>query len=425
MTRAGRLLVLLLLLFGGCTTRERSNPLDPRNSQTQGGIVGFNAIAADDVVELRWSPLFVQGVLGYRVQRWRPGGVPQDLGSSDYRPEASAGEDSSVTNDSTYIYRLVAHLENGDSAVSAPDSATPGVRRIYALAAGVPSFLRLTPDGRDVLFERAAGESYLDMELDRKSGLLWLSAEGSGNVIRKTPEGATVGAVIEAGSPGDLSVSSNRGIGWVVSLTGASVVSYGPDINDPAPQRTINGAGNPRVVEAGSADVTIWVGNEEGSVYRFRAQDLVQTHEWALGAGLIRAIALDEAVRGAWAATRSGDIGNLYYLDPSDSSSTLVRANLLNPADLAVDPASGDLWISERGLPGRGNGRLSLITRAGTLLASVTGIEPYGIDVDPSDGTCWVAELRSNRVLQIDRTGRTLRASPALETPYAVRVARP
>lgn len=386
--------------------------------------MGFNAVGGDDIVEFRWQPLQVRGVLGYRVQRWAPGGIPRNLGS-EYHFDASAGEDSSATNDSTYVYRLIADLDSGDSAMSAPDTVTPGTRRIFALAAGTPSFLRLSPDGRDVLYELAARESYLDMEVDRKSGLLWLSAEQSGTVIRRTPEGATVGAVIEIGAPGDLSVSSNRGLGWVVSLTDESIYSYGPDIDNPAPQRAITGIAQPRVVEAGSTDLSVWVGNEDGVVFRFRAQDLVQTNQWALGAGLIRAIALDEATGAAWAATRAGDVGNLYYLNPADSSATLARTGLLNVADLAVDAASGDLWISERGLAGQGAGRLSLVTRSGALLASLSGIEPYGMDVDPVDGSCWVSDLRSARVLHVDRTGRVVRASPVLDTPYAVRVTLP
>ncbi len=424
MTRAARLILLVSLLLGGCSTRERSNPLDPRNSQTSGALVGFNAIGADHVVELRWQPLLVLGVLGYRVQRWTPGGTPVNLGA-EYHFDASAAVDSTVTNDSTYVYRLVADLDSGDSAMSAPDTVTPGTRRIFALTAGVPSFLRLSPDGRDVLYELASRESYIDMEVDHKSGLLWLSAEESGTVIRRTAGGATVGTVIEIAAPGDLSVSSNRGIGWVVSLTDQSVYSYGPDISNPAPQRSITGIALPRVVEAGSTDLSIWVGNEDGAVFRFRAQDLVQTNQWALGTGLIRAIALDESSGAAWAATRSGDVGDLYYLNPADSSSTLVRPGLLNVADLAVDPLSGDLWISERGLPGQGAGRLSLITRSGALLASLAGVEPYGMDVDPIDGSCWVSDLRSGRVLHVDRAGRTVRVSPLLQTPYAVRVALP
>jgi hypothetical protein len=422
--RGAPLLLAAVFVLGGCTTRERSNPLDPKNSQTLGGLVGFNAIAADDIVEFRWPALRVEGILGFRVQRWTPGGTPQDL-YTEYHPDAIAGEDSTVTNDSTYVYRLIAHLANGDSAVSPPDTATPGVRQIYVLEAGVPAFSRLSPDGRDVLFERVANESYLDMEIDRSNGIVWLSAEADGVVLRKAPDGATVGAVIQIGAPADLSVSSNRGIGWVVSISDAGVLSYGPDLANPIPQRALYGLGHPRAVEAGTADPTVWVGNDEGSVFRFRAEDLAETHVWSLGAGGIRAIALDEGTGGAWVATRSGDIGALYYLDPSDSSATLVRSNLLNPADLATDPLSGDLWISERGTPNLGAGRLSLITRAGATLASIGAIEPYGIDIDPIYGSCYVTDLRSNRVLQIDRTGSTIRRSPVLQTPYAVRVGIP
>ena len=422
--RAALVLAAALLLTGGCTTRERTNPLDPRNSVTQGSLVGFNAIAADSVVELRWPPLRVQGVLGYRVQRWRPGGEPQSLGTTDTNPDAIAAEDPDVKNDSTYVYRLIAHLDTGDSVFSAPDTVTPGTRRIFALAAGTPSFLRLTPDARDVLYELPVQESYVDMELNRSTGVLWFAAESGGLVLRRTPDGAFVGAAIETGSPGDLSVSSNRGLGWVVSLGNGSVTSYGPDVNDATPRSTIGDVPNPRIVEAGTTDPSVWVGDEAGEVYRFQAQDIVRTHLWSLGQGPIRAIALDEARGGAWVATRAPQ-GTLFYLDPVDSSATVVRTPLLNAADLAVDPTTGDLWIAERGPANLGGGRLSLITRAGVALATVGSIEPYGIDVDPLDGSCWVSDLHSNRILHISRSGATLRASPPLATPYAVRVAIP
>ena len=420
-----RLFLTVTLLVSGCTTRERLNPLDPKNTATQGALTGFNAIAADGVVELRWTALAVQGVSGYRVQRWKPGEAPRPLGFADYNPAASAGEDSSVVNDSTYVYRLIAHLATGDSVVSPPDTATPGVRRVFVLEAGGPAFSRLAPDGRDLLFERPGDESYVDLELDRTREVIWLAAEAAGLVLRKSEDGATIGAVLSIGAPGDLSVSESRGIGWVVSLSEQRVVSFGPNINDATPLRSIDAVGNPRVVEAGTLDPSVWVGNEEGVVYRFRAQDIVLTHAWGLGAGSIRAIALDESTGGAWVATRQSDVGSLFYLNPADSSSTLVRANLSNVADLAVDASSGDLWLSERGPPGFGSGRVSRLARAGATLAAVSGVEPYGLEIDPVDGSCWVADLRSDRVLCIDRSGAILRSSIPLQTPYAVRVAVP
>lgn len=417
--------LVVAFLGSGCTTRERSNPLDPRNTQTQGLLTGFNAIAADSVVEFRWPALSLEGVQGYRVQRWKPGETPRNLGSADYRPEASSGEDRGVTNDSTYVYRLVAHLANGDSAVSPADTATPGARRILFLEAGTPAFSRLSPDARDVLYVRVVREAYADMELDRKHEVLWLADEGSSLVIRKAFDGATVGAALVVTGPWDLSVSNTRGVGWVASPGDQRVISFGPDIDDPLPQRTINAVGHPRVVEAGTLDPTVWVGSEEGKVYRFRAQDAVLTREWMLSSGSIRAIALDETVGAAWVATQSDGLSDLFYLDPAAGDSMRVRTGLLNVADLAVDPTTGDLWVSERGAPRLNAGRLSLITRSGTTLMSLTGLEPYGIDPEPVDGTCWVTDLHSNRVLNIDRSGAVLRSSPDLQTPYAVRLWTP
>jgi len=415
-------LMAIPLLLAGCTTRERLNPLDPMNRVTHGALTGFDAIAGESVVEFRWPQLASTGITGYRVQRWRPGEAPQWLGGADDPPTATAGEDFAVANDSTYVYRLVAHLSGGDSALSAPDTATPGVRRLLTLEAGIPAFSRLSPDARDLLFEREEVEAYEDMELDTRHQVVWLPIEGLDVIVRRDLSGATVGPDLVLPGPVDVSVSNARGIGWVASPTGQRVVSFGPDLADPSPQITINAIGHPRAVEAGTVDLSVWIGNDEGSVYRVRAQDGAQTDQWNLGAGGVREIALDEPAGAAWIATRPGTTDELYYLVHADSTRRLVLSRLANVVDLAVDAASGDLWISERGEPGLGAGRLTRVSRDGVTLATLPAIEPYGIDVDPIDGSVWVSDLRSDRILHVDKNGATTRRSPPLSAPYAVRV---
>jgi streptogramin lyase len=260
------------------------------------------------------------------------------------------------------------------------------------------------------------------MELDPRNQVVWLPLEGLDVVIRKDLSGATVGPDLIISGPVDVSVSDLRGIGWVASATAQRVVSFGPDLADPSPQLTINAIGHPRAVEAGTLDVGVWIGNDEGSVFRLRPQDGVLTDAWDLGSGGIREIALDEVAGAAWIATRSGTTGDLYYLTHADSTRRLIRSGLINVADLAVDPVSGDLWISERGEPGIGAGRLTRVARDGATLATLAAIEPYGIDVDPVDGTVWVSDLRSDRILRVDRNCAILSRSPLLSEPYAVRV---
>ncbi len=418
---------LLLLVLEGCTTRERLNPLDPHNLKTSGSIPGFNAVAADGVVELSWTPLVQQGVQGYRLQRWTPGSAPALLGEGDYGSATVVVEDRAVVNDSTYVYRLIAHLASGDSAVSAPDSATPGTRRIVALGGERIALAGYSPDLRDGLFGVEANASYLDMELDRKAGTLWLAADfiTGGEIVRYLLNGTALEGSAPIARPADISIGGSRGVVWAASPDEGAVVAYAPSLPKPSEIDRITAVGHPRVVEAGTLDPSVWIGSEEGVVYRVRPTDFAIVGSWSLGAP-IGAIALDEAAGAAWVAVRTDPrFHDLYRITELDSSAMRVRSGLDNVADLAVDPSTAALWVSERGVPGAGAGALSRLSREGVVEMSVSGVEPYGIDVDPKDGTCWISDLRSGRILHMAKDGGVLRASQVLPVPYAVRVHAP
>jgi hypothetical protein len=143
--------------------------------------------------------------------------------------------------------------------------------------------------------------------------------------------------------------------------------------------------------------------------------------------GEVRAIALDETTGRAFVATRSrpdGTADSLRIVDTSDSTVSTAAMSLVHVADLAFDSASRQLWISERGAPRAGLGRLSRATDIGAILQSWAPLEPFGIDLD-AQGTCWVADLRSQRVLAIAATGEILFWSTRMEAPYQVRIGDP
>lgn len=421
---------LLLLLLGGCTTRERLNPLDPHNSRTGGTIPGFNAIAGDSVVELRWVPLAQAGVGGYRIQRWKPGEPSRLLGTSDFSPAVVVAEDRAVANDSTYVYRLIAHFVNGDSAVSPPDSATPGTRRIVALAADLISLAGFTPDLRDFLFTLDAAGSFRDMELDRRSGSLWVITDDiTGGVLRRFSLNGTAldqGTVLSR--PADISVAGTRGLAWVALPDEGSVGGFAAASPAPVEVNRIAVPGSPRVVEAGTVDPSVWVGTQEGAVYRANPNapsDRKIVGEWVLGAP-IGPMAVDEAQGAAWVIVkRDARFHELYRITEADSTARLVRSGLDNVVDLAVDPANGDLWVSERGVPRSGAGALLRLTRAGVEELRLGSLEPYGLDVDLKNSTCWMAELRSDRILRVARNGALMQASRTLSIPFEVRVSVP
>ncbi len=405
--------------WGGCTTRDRLNPLDPANLETGGGIPGFTAIAGNGVVSFQWTRLTQPGVVAYAIHRWRPGEAPEPLAGAVYGSGASTGADFDVVNDSTYVYRLVARFAYGDSALSPPDTASPGPLYLAVLAAGAPGVFALSPDARDVVAAIPATNAFEDAEIDRVRGVLWLSDPASGTVVRRGLYGGIAGITLLTPGVSDVSVSNLRGIGWIAMPDQMQVIAYGPALDDPNPRLGVSGIGRARVVEAGTVDPTVWIGSDEGFVFRVQPTDGSPLEMWNLEAP-IRAIALDETARAAWVTTLRGTVNDLYYLVPGDTTRTRVRAGLDNVADMEVEGVHRTLWLSERGRPRAGAGRISRIALDGTTEISIGGLEPYGISVDPGSDRVWVTDLASDRVLLLDRDGVVRRRSPPIDVPYGL-----
>ena len=428
MTRSARPVVLVAIalaaLASGCATRDRTNPLDPANNETHGSVPGFSAIAANGLVELRWAPLKQAGITAYAIHRWRPGGTPAPLPGAVYSPILTGALDFDVTNDSTYVYRLVARFAYGDSAVSPPDTATPGTRSIFVLAAELPGIIGLSPDGRDVIETIPAPNAYEDAEIDRVRGVLWLSDPISGTVFRQGLNGEVAGVDLAIPGVTDLSVSNLRGVGWVATPEALKAQAYGPDLNDPVARVTVAGIGRVHVVEAGTADAVVWFGTDEGYVYRFAPDGTPLGDPWSLGAP-VHAIALDQAAHRAWVVTSRGAVNDLYLLTPGDTATVALRVNLDNVADVEVEPLTQTLWISERGDPRHAAGRISRLALDGHTLASRGGLEPYGIAVEPGRDVVWVSDLSSNRVLELDSSASVILRSPPIGVPYGVLVHDP
>jgi hypothetical protein len=416
--------------LSGCTERDRSNPLDPSNLEDGGALYGFNALAGDGQVELRWNRLTQVGVLGYRLTRWRPGESPSYVGDL-YPPHLAGTVDTDAVNGEEYVYRLFAYLETGDSVASPTDTAQADARRVVALSSTLPGIVGLTPDGRDVLYAVQSDDAYEDIEADDERGVLWLSHSLLNRVDRLTWTGAFAGPSIQIdSSPSDVSVNPRTGSGWVAFPHRGEVISYRSILTSQSGS-ILDVPGTPRVVEIGAADETVWVGTEAGRVFRY---DLNVTGtppdtehrllgEWAVG-GQVGAIALDETRNRAFVLTRSaieGGRDSLRIIDAVDSTVSTTAYGLVETADLAFDPVARQLWISERGAPRQGLGRLSRASEEGEILQSWSPLEPFGIDLDAA-GTCWIADLRSRRVLAIWSSGVIRLWSAVIDAPYQVRV---
>lgn len=407
---------------GGCAMRDRSNPLDPKNrSVTHGLLGGFNAVAGDNVALLRWTPVALAGVESYRVDRWRPGEAPRPLSGALYPPYTSSAEDLSARNESTYVYRVVARFASGDSVASPPDTATPGARRIMVLVADLPGVAGLSPDARDIVYGDAASEPYDEIDLDSTRGVFWLSQYERGVIASRRFESLSGGIEFQSYHPTDIAITTQRPTIWAAQpelsqvsrllasdTTGSAVVGVGPA----------------RIVESNSANATLWIGADDGGLYHASAATLDTLQSWRF-TGRVGPIAVDVASDEAWVAVRSSDLFDLYLVTAGNPVPLRLRTGLLNVTDIKVEGAARTAWVSERGAPLAGNGRLSRVSRDGAVLATLVGIEPYALSVEPGSSEVWVTDIRSDRLIEVSPAGAILRRSPRMGVPYGVRVYRP
>jgi hypothetical protein len=414
-------LALALAVGAGCSSRDRSNPFDPLNQTTHGGLTGFNAIAGDGVVSLRWPLLTQEGVRSYRVDRWIPGGRPMPLPGAAYAAHVSAAEDLTARNDTTYLYRLVALLESGGTAESPPDTVTPGTRRTMVMVAELPGVVGLSPDSRDILFANLASESYDDLDLDSTRGIFWLSQYDRGRILGRNFQGTGADFEFFLEHPTDLAITTNRGIVWAAQPERRRIASFGTTDSTRTP---IVGVGPAHVVEANSGNSTLWIGSEDGGVFYASSATADTIQSWRLDAR-VAAIAIDADANVAWVVTRTGSLCDLYRITPGTAPVERIRSGLLNVTDMEVETVTRTLWVSERGAPLAGNGRLTRLGSAGEALTTVTGLEPYALAVEPGSIACWVTDIKSDRLIEVGEDGAVLRRSPPLGVPYGVRIDRP
>jgi DNA-binding beta-propeller fold protein YncE len=225
----------------------------------------------------------------------------------------------------------------------------------------------------------------------------------------------------QADLPTDIAITTQRGIVWAAEPELSRVARFGTMDTLRVP---ITGVGPARFVEANSANATLWIGSDDGRLFQVSAatSSIVQT--WTFP-GRVGPIAVDEGSNQAWVAVRSSDLFELYLVTAGNPDPVLLRSGLLNVIDIEVEAVTRTAWVSERGAPLAGSGRLTRVGRDGTVLAALSGIEPYALAVEPGSREVWVTDIRSDRLLEVSPAGVVLRRSPSLGVPYGVRVYRP
>ncbi len=246
---------------------------------------------------------------------------------------------------------------------------------------------------------------------------------GGTNVLAVSPDGEFV--IVSEEGQGRLSrVNIDGQVAWSIDriVTAAVITTDG----------TIYADGSSRgllVVDA--ADGSIW------GEYPFKeGLDLVLDEArgaiWVVGWDIERIsldnmdlqFAIDPIIHGASAAAllpdgsivvaershseREGSINGLIHVSPDGNVTGIMELDYF-PFDVAVDPDSGDIWVSAQTYPGEDPefGLIRYHPDGTTALTLLPGTKAFGIALDPSDHSIWV-NTGAGEIVHFSQDGREL-----------------
>ena len=258
-----RLLPLLALaVLAGCSTRERANPFDPSNPNTSGRPFGFEAIAGDQLVQLRWQTVSANNLIGYQLYRRGP----QESTYHPYGPQLNVGVnqflDSSVGNFEDYAYRLYFVFSSGLGSRPAEDVATPGDVVPWLVEASGTNALKIAADGRHVALRIPGFGGTGDIAANTSSGEVWVSDPGASRVVVIHPLSG-VSTVIPVAEPGAIAVDPVDGTAWVCDLANNAVHHFRP-LGDEA-TLDIPDIATPIDVAVDKDDGSVWVADRSSN----------------------------------------------------------------------------------------------------------------------------------------------------------------
>jgi DNA-binding beta-propeller fold protein YncE len=402
-------LLALLLLTAGCGERQRLNPFDPSNPVTGGRPPGFEALATDQVVTLKWLPTVSPGLRGYELFRRVAGETTFTQISGLLSPSLTATGDFGVQDGVDRTYRLYYVFAQGSGGLPAEDVATPGPLQPWIADFSGGAF-RMTADGRHILTEDNTALGPTAIVADVGGGVVWISDSFGGQVIVYTPSTGDHVLITAVETPSALAIDPLDGTAWVCDESLNEMLHFNPNGSVASPQ-VLGGLQQPEGVAIDPTDRSLWVAERFGN--RVRHYSALGSPLGAATLGAPSRVAVDSATHGAWST--SFDNGKVYVMSNTFSIIDSV-GGFQGPIGVAVDARRGLIWVADAFA-----GQVVALHRDKTEAFRIGGLpEVREIAIDLASGEAWVTVPGVSQVVRISPTGSLIRHTGGFGRPYGI-----
>lgn len=404
--------LLLILPLLGCVDRNRSNPLDPKNSDTLGKPSGLRVISSADSAFLRWDGLNLSDLTGIQIYR-------KTESEDEFLPFALVGPDATTFTDVPVAFGIEHNYQ-----ISAKGNGFESLRSDIVLVEPGPTFnwiadnssqqlFKLTHDARNIIATTTGFITAIDIEPNPFTGETWVIdfvASVLGQIVKITPTGQLSGPLVNLEGPRDAALHNETGDLWVGDVIDNSVLKIGARNNNITLR--VPGFDIPSSLAVDQRDGSCWIAdrglkqlvklNTDGS----RISTVSSTFN------SLRWLDVDSNDGAVWVS----DSTRILRLDPVGESRMTLTPESGFAYKLAVNQRTGELWVLNWS-----PSSVAKYLKTGEKLFEIDGFdEPEDLDVNTFDGSCLVADTRNNRVVRIDSDGREMRTVREFRFPIAV-----
>jgi DNA-binding beta-propeller fold protein YncE len=406
------LAILILAALAGCSTRERSNPLDPHNTTTGGKPAGFVAEAQNGQIFLTWSAAISPQGLEFQLYR-QVEGQPDFTPLTQILPGTTTDYlDLGLTNGVTYRYRLYFVVAREISGAPAEDAATPSPVIPWVVDIDRGSLIRLTADGRQIAVEQPGFAGPTDCKVDRSTHLVWVADPGDGRVFIYSPALASGTSVRGLGDPSFIAVDPGLGSAWISAVQNDEVIHLLNSGFFGTPP-SVGPIDAPLGLDVDPKNHEVWVCERRGNSVRHFSQSGVPVSTTFLSTP--SRVAIDTTSGDAWVT--SFESRQLFHLNvigtPIDTISSFQ-----GPVGVAVDETRGRVWVADPVA-----GQVIAFRRNGTEEFRVSGLPgARELAVEDLTGEAWV--VMNATIARVSSTGTPVLFARGLQNPVAITIDR-
>jgi len=412
---AALLALVVVLAAASCSHRERANPLDAANPNTGGAPQGFNAVADAASVELSWVARPDLAIDGYQIFRLAPGDSLYRALSGVLPLSFSRYFDATALPGVEYHYRIHYVIGGEIAANWAEDVARPGPLSPWVVDPDGGRLMRLSPDGRDIALARTGYGSVSALAVTPGHGLLWVADELAGTLDIVDPGNLIIGSRIRTvAQPAAIALDPLNGNAWVCNRNGNGAVFHFQPSGATALPASLGLLDDPVGIATDPDDGSLWVTEFAGDRVRHYQQG-----GFALGARPLldpSRVAVDSTNHEAWVTSIAS--GWVWKLSPA--LTVLDSLRLQSPVGVALDWRRRVAWVCDVD----GDALVGIdMDNPHIERYRVGGLgNPWDVAVELASGEVWVVARGSARAWRLSPTGQVLAFVPGMGDPFAIRL---